>query len=135
MANGDGAKTGVAHGHELLALADAIVARDRAATEAARDEIVRTMGAAAAVDAACVVGNFECMNRIADATGIALDAAPALVTTDIQQEMGLRRFASAGRTRELPGWQRGVGRALSRLAHAGLTLRGRLRGLGSRGRS
>ena len=59
-------------------------------------------GSAALVDAAGVIGNFERMTRIADATGIPLDRPSALASSDFRGRLGLQRYASAQNTKE-PG--------------------------------
>jgi hypothetical protein len=79
----------VAHGAELLAFAEAIVARDERATASARADTTRAMGAAAMVDAAGVASNFERMVRIADATGITLDTRMEQASTLVRAELGL----------------------------------------------
>lgn len=53
------------------------------------------MGAAALVDAAAVVGSFQRMTRIADATGIPLDTPVNALSAQIQKDLGLRDFNSA----------------------------------------
>jgi hypothetical protein len=61
----------------------------------ARAAVIAALGDAALVDAAGVIGNFQRMVRIADATGIPVDADTAAVTADIREELGLNAFASA----------------------------------------
>ena len=53
------------------------------------------------VDAAAVIGNFERMNRIADGTGIPIDAPVEAATGDLREELDLDRFASARNSGEL----------------------------------
>lgn len=64
---------GVDAAEELLAFADAATAQGgddvQKALAAARAALVDRLGAAAAVDAAAVVANFEMMTRLADGTG------------------------------------------------------------------
>jgi len=50
------------------------------------------------VDAAGIIGNFECMNRIADACGIACDAMMAKMVGDAADLMKIRHFPSAQNT-------------------------------------
>ena len=54
--------------------------------------------AAALVDAAGVASNFERMVRIADATGIPLDARMAALSQDVRDTLHLERFL-AGQAR------------------------------------
>jgi hypothetical protein len=50
------------------------------------------------VDTCAVVGAFNVFDRIADATGIPLDAGLAASSGDLRVELGLARFASAANT-------------------------------------
>ena len=50
------------------------------------------------VDAAAIVGHFERLVRVADATGIPLDAAAKDATTDIREALGHNAYAMASRT-------------------------------------
>ena len=85
----DGSDTGVEHGELLLALADAQVTGSDEALADARDRVHEVMGDAALLDAVGVVSNFERMNRIADATGIPLDAGAAAFSADVRAELGI----------------------------------------------
>jgi len=104
--------SGVAHGEELLALADALVGEDAAALERARERLIAALGPAAFVDAAAVAANFERMVRIADGTGIPLDAPVRMITATLRDELSLGSFRSAANTPALPPGQRLLGRAL-----------------------
>ena len=94
--------SGVDHAEVLLAFADAVVGDDEAALAAARRTLREEMGAAALVDAAAVASNFERMVRIADGTGIPLDAPLDLLSQDLRAELHLQRFGSAANT-PVPG--------------------------------
>ncbi len=88
----------VPHAAELLAFAEAAMGGDETALERERDRLIEAVGSEGFVDAACVVGNFQRMVRIADGTGIPLDAPLNALTSDIQQELGLGDFAGAENT-------------------------------------
>lgn len=88
----------VEHAGILVRLVDAAMAREIPALAAAREEIRAQMGAAALIRACAVIGNFERMNRIADATGIALDSPSRILSEDLRQALDLGRFASAKNT-------------------------------------
>ena len=75
---------------------DAAVKGDPAELAAARDALRGTGGSAVLVDAAGIIGNFERMVRIADGTGIPLDAYTEEATAGLREELGIDRFASAG---------------------------------------
>ena len=95
---GAGAARGVRSGAELLAFTDAVLSRDRTAIAATRGVLKDAVDAEGLVDAAAVIGNFERMNRIADAIGIPLETPAAAASLGIQEELELRRFASASHT-------------------------------------
>ena len=91
----------------------------------ARDLVRSELGSEALVDAAAVIGNFERMVRIADGTGIPLDAAVNVATEEIRSELGIDAFASEERKSEVATWQRLMARAIDPLAKIGLRWQGR----------
>ena len=99
---------GVTHAAELTTFAEAALGNDSAALARARDALRAKAGAAALVDAAGVVGNFERMTRIADATGIPLDGASALASEDFRAALGFEAYASASNTSPAPLWRRAL---------------------------
>lgn len=108
--------TGVAFGAELIAYADAVVARSTDVPET-RDAVHKSMGDAGVVDAAAVIANFQRMVRIADGTGIAIDGPLDVLSADIRHEIGINDFPSAeGRGRN--GTLRRLAAPLMRLAMA-----------------
>jgi hypothetical protein len=96
----DGAGGGVPQGEQLIAFAEATVATDDAMLGRARAALLSALGPAALVDAAAVTSNFERMVRIADATGIPLDAPVAALTAGMRRELGIDRYAAAANTPE-----------------------------------
>jgi hypothetical protein len=103
--------SGVAHGERLLAFADALVGGDDAALEREREALRAVLGAEGLVDAAAVASNFERMVRIADGTGIPLDAPVRLLAADLRDELALGAFRSAANTPAPRLAQRLLGRA------------------------
>lgn len=81
---------GIPGGRELLNLDDALL--DGGDAVAARDAVLGVLGPAGLHDAAAVFGNFEMMNRVAEATGIPV--APAALARDAGtiSRLGLDRF-------------------------------------------
>jgi len=118
------AGSGIAHAGSLAAFAEAAVAGDEARLAAARQGVLDALGAEALVDAAAVVGNFERMTRIADATGIPLDPPVKALTQDIRSDLGLDDFGSARNTPPLGGLGRIAGRVLRPIAVRALRLVG-----------
>ncbi len=66
----DSVTSGIRGGRQLLAFADALVARDPAAVTTTGAALAGEVGDATAARAAAVCGNFQMMNRILDATGV-----------------------------------------------------------------
>jgi hypothetical protein len=120
------ASSGVAHAEILVAFAEAVVGRDDLALAGARRALLDAVGPEALVDAAAVVGNFQRMVRIADATGIALDAPLDAVSADVRRELDLGRFGAASNTPVAGPLRRAAGRALRTVLSAGLRTAGRI---------
>ncbi len=93
---GQGADDGkIPHAAELIAYAEAYftargrLAESRAALEAA-------VGPGALVDAAGILAIFDAVVRIADATGIALEATKAAASVEIRADLGIDGYPAAG---------------------------------------
>jgi hypothetical protein len=95
VVDGDG---GVADGKLLIAFAEAVLGDDRIALIRARGALQEALGAAGLVDAAGVVGLFNAIDRVADATGIPLEPEKAATSADFRAALDLDRFAVAART-------------------------------------
>ncbi|NQZ97463.1 MAG: hypothetical protein HRU01_13210 [Myxococcales bacterium] len=107
-----GEVAGVSHGAELIAYADAVVARSENIS-ATRMAIQASMGDAEVVDAAAVIANFQRMVRIADGTGIPIDGPMDVLSADLRHEIGINAFPSAeGRGKN--GWLRRLASPLLR---------------------
>ena len=123
----DGSKAGdagIEHGERLTAFADAAVSGDPAALDAARDALRDAAGSAALVDAACVIGNFQRMVRIADGTGIPLDAVVEVLSDDFRDELGIEDYQSR-RTTKSGFLRRTFGPAFRTALRTGLRVAGR----------
>lgn len=123
----EGAKVGdagIEHGERLTAFADATVKGDLAELDTAREALRSAAGSAVVVDAAAVIGNFERMVRIADATGIPLDGIVSAISDDLRVDLGLDDFQTRRLTRS--GAIASVfGPVLRSVAQAALRLAGR----------
>ncbi len=95
---GHAADSQVEHGDVLIAFTEAIVGDDDRALVETRERVVKTLGPEAMVDAAGVASNFMRMVRIADSTGIPLDATLAAMTQDVREELHLDHFSGAQNT-------------------------------------
>ena len=80
----------------LLAFAEAALGDDAEAIAKARQQVRSELGEAAMIDAAGVIANFQRMVRIADGTGIPLDARMDALSADLRVELGLRRYGEEG---------------------------------------
>jgi hypothetical protein len=84
--------SGVEHGNLLIAFAEAMVRDNDTALTRARHAVIEGISPEAMVDAAGVASNFERMVRIADATGIQLDARMAALSREVRDTLRLERF-------------------------------------------
>ena len=82
----------------MIRFAEAALGSDDRALDAARAELRASLGDAAFVDTCAVVGLFDAIDRVADATGIPLEEDRAADTADFRAALGIDDFASvAGR--------------------------------------
>jgi len=109
----------------LIGLVEAFYSSNDAERVAARDRVRRELGSEALVDAAAVIGNFERMVRIADATGIPLDPPVNVATEAVRAELGIDAYRSAENTESVRGWQRLMGRVIDPVARVVLRRIGR----------
>ncbi len=109
----------------LVGLIDASLSGDVSDGEEARARVRRELGSEGLVDAAAIIGNFERMTRIADGTGIPLDAPVNVATEGLRAELGIDDFETASNTGSVKGWQRLLGRAIEPVARIGLRWAGR----------
>ena len=86
---------GVPHGDRLIEFAEAVLADSDEQLLRARSALRGSLGDAALVDAAAVVGFFNAIDRVADATGIPLDPERVPQTADFRAALGLDAFAQA----------------------------------------
>ena len=90
----DGATSGIPHGDLLVAFAEAVTLSNEPAMAQARIAIQTAMGDAALVDAAGIVGMFNGLDRVADATGAPLEDWKAADTADMRAAIGIDSFAA-----------------------------------------
>jgi hypothetical protein len=82
----------VPHGGTLLTFADAVLRDDDARLANSREALRGVVGEAGLSDAAAVIGGFDGITRIADATGIPLEPEKAEMTTDFFDALDIGRF-------------------------------------------
>jgi alkylhydroperoxidase family enzyme len=84
---------GVPDGRLLVEFAEAVLGEDEAALRAVRARLRAALGPQGLVDAAAVVGLFNAIDRVADATGIPLEPDKAEASADFRTVLGLDRFS------------------------------------------
>lgn len=89
---------GVPNSRELLQFANACMGVEGFEPDSARQALVDKMGAAAMIDTAGVISNFQRMVRIADATGIPADGPMQAMSADLREQLGINRYVSAANT-------------------------------------
>jgi hypothetical protein len=87
----------VLHGRHLVTFAEAVLGDDDGALTRARGALAVALGPPGLVDAAGVVGLFNAIDRVADATGIPLEPEKAAASADFRAALDLDRFAVAER--------------------------------------
>ena len=80
---------GVPQGDLLVAFAEAVLGDDHAAVARAREALMTALGPPGLVDAAGVVGLFNAIDRVADATGIPLEPEKAADSADFRAALDL----------------------------------------------
>jgi hypothetical protein len=88
-------ETGVPHAALLLRFVDAVMGDDAALLRERRSEVQAVLGEAGVLDAAAVIGGFDGITRIADATGIPLEPAKVAGTADFFMALELGRYRAA----------------------------------------
>jgi hypothetical protein len=87
--------SGLPHGAELVAFAEAAVDGSSDRLNSARTALVSAAGHDVMIDAAAVVANFEMMTRIADTTGAAVSETASAGTAEARAALGVDAFESA----------------------------------------
>ena len=85
----------VPHEQALLALANAIVARDGADIGDVRKILVQAIGAAGYADACAVASAFQGFNRIADSVGTPIEPQQHGMLAPIRGDLGIDEFFRA----------------------------------------
>lgn len=98
VVDGNSIDSGVPGGALLIDFVEAALTEETKLS-AARNELEAALGSEALVDAAGVIGNFQRMVRIADGTGIPLDARSVESSESMRKTLHLNEFESA----RLPG--------------------------------
>ena len=94
LTSGDAGASGIPHDAVLVAFAEAVIGGDTEALPGARAAVHDALGAAALVDAAGIVGMFNGLDRVADATGAPLEDWKAADTAELRGAIGIDAFAA-----------------------------------------
>ena len=89
---------GVTHGAQLMAFTEAVMRGGDAPLAQERGRLRSELPPEAFVEACAVICAFNVVDRIADATGIPLDAPLLDMSDDVRRQLNLARFASAANT-------------------------------------
>ncbi len=92
IGDGDG---GIPHGALLIEFAEAVIEGDDARLSSAREQVLKTLGPEALVDAAGIVATFNAIDRVADATGTPIDEERIETTAEMRAQLGIDSFPSA----------------------------------------
>ena len=85
-----GSDAGVAHGARLLAFTEAVMGDDDAVLVRERAALRAVLSPECFVDVAAIIAGFNVVDRIADATGIPLDAMLLAMSSDLREELSSR---------------------------------------------
>ena len=83
---------GVPGGDALIGFVDAVMGVSGESPQAARERVIDELDGASLFDAATVHGNFEMMNRVAEATGIPIPQQSIDRERETVEALGLDRF-------------------------------------------
>jgi len=83
----------------LLEIADAVYAADPVQLDKVREQGLAVLGAVALVDAIGVAAAFNGITKIANATGIPLDASTESQTVEMRQKTSIDEFAETNKSR------------------------------------
>ena len=108
----------VAYATELASFAEALASGDSAELAAARADLDAVAGRAVTADAAAIAANFQCMTRVADATGIPLDTPMMAASQSVRDKLDFHHYASARNSKPIPKPLRPAARLLGKLIPA-----------------
>lgn len=92
VVDGRSVTTSLPSDQALLAFAEVSLGDDAEAITKARQQVRNELGEPAMIDAAGIIANFQRMVRIADGTGIPLDAPMDALTADLRVELGINGY-------------------------------------------
>ncbi len=107
-------RPGVSRKAVLSALVESVLADDDALIQEARDRAIQVLGAGGWIDALLVLSFFQMVDRVANGSGVRLEANVVQVS-DFIGELGIGEYRSAESTPPLSWWQRATAPPIRRL--------------------
>ena len=86
------ARTGIKGESCLISLADGFYSDNQEDLTVARDRVEKELGISALVDAAGIIGIFDGIVKVADATGIPLEKDKIIASQEIRLSLGIDKF-------------------------------------------
>tara|TARA_B100000676_G_scaffold289567_1_gene322221 strand:- start:378 stop:671 length:294 start_codon:yes stop_codon:yes gene_type:complete len=86
------ASSGVKSESCLISLADGFYSDNQDDLSVAKENVERELGLSALVDAAGIIGIFDGIVRVADATGIPLEKDKIIASKEIRLNLGINNF-------------------------------------------
>ena len=84
--------SGVANGGLLANFTQAVLGNDETRLVVARRRLENELGDGGLVDASAVIANYNALDRVADATGIPLEAAKEANAAELRTVLGINDF-------------------------------------------
>ena len=84
--------SGVANGGLLVDFTEAVLGNSESRLVVARQRLQNELGDGGLVDASAVIANYNALDRVADATGIPLEAAKEANTAELRAVLGINNF-------------------------------------------
>ncbi len=84
--------TGIRGESCLISLADGFYSNNQDDLTVARDKVEKKLGISALVDAAGIIGIFDGIVKVADATGIPLEKDKSIASKEIRLSLGINKF-------------------------------------------
>ena len=84
--------SGVANGGLLADFVEAVLGNAETRLVVARQRLLKELGDEGVVDASAVIANYNALDRVADATGIPLEATKEANTAELRTVLGINDF-------------------------------------------
>ena len=84
--------SGVTNGGLLVNFTEAVLGDAETRLVVARQQLINELGDGGLVDASAVIANYNALDRVADATGIPLEAAKEANTAELRAVLGIKAF-------------------------------------------